>query len=211
MISVSYLKSMYSKEETLAKIMASEADFLHVDLMDNTYVPYTNFTLNELLLDLKDSKKPLDVHLMVDNPLKYLPYLLKLNVKIITVHLNIKDNLGKIISLVKKSNVLMGLAINPSEDVHLLDPYLDKIDYVLVMGVNPGMGGQPFKMNAINNLKYLQDKNILLGLDGGVNGEVLKYLEGLKIANLVSGSYVCMHPVFDEKIRELKKYFSKNN
>ena len=82
MIAVSYLKSIYSKEETIKKIGESTADFIHADLMDNTYVPYANFEINTLLNDLKNVPKPIDAHLMVANPLKYIPDLLKLNITI---------------------------------------------------------------------------------------------------------------------------------
>ena len=142
MISVSYLKSIYPEKETIKKIDESQADFIHVDLMDNTYVPYTNFKIDELLSNLKETSKGLDIHLMVSNPLKYIPLFTNLNVKIITVHYGIKDNLEEVISLVKKNHILMGLAINPDEDIHLLDKYLPLIDYVLVLGVTPEWVGK---------------------------------------------------------------------
>ncbi len=208
MISVSYLKSIYPKEETIQKIDASHADFIHVDLMDSTYVPYTNFKIEELLNNLKNTSKYLDMHFMVANPLKYIPLFTSLKVKIMTVHYDIKDNLEEVISLVKKNHILMGIAINPDEDIHLLDKYLPQIDYVLVMGVNPGAGGQEFNPEVIEKIKYLQDKNVLIGLDGGVNLKMMTYLNGLKIANLVSGSFVCQNYDFNKPIDELKKYFS---
>ena len=208
MISVSYLKSIYSEKETIKKIDESHADLIHVDLMDNTYVPYTNFQMAELLNNLKETSKGLDIHLMVSSPLKYISLFINLNVKIITVHYDINDNLEEVISNVKKNHILMGLAINPDEDIHLLDKYLPLIDYVLVMGVNPGMGGQKFNPEVIEKIKYLQDKKVLIGLDGGVNIEMMPYLNGLKIANLVSGSFVCKNSDFNKSIDELKKYFS---
>ena len=207
MIAVSYLKSLDDKEETIRKIEKSEADFLHVDVMDGKYVKARNYDVDTLVHDLRYVSKKVDVHLMVDHPLNYISSLISLNVFLVTFHLGIKDNIEEVIKTLKKSKSLVGIAVNPDEDIHLIDKYLKDIDYCLVLGVTPGEGGQKFNPEVIEKIKYLQDKGVAIGLDGGVNDEILPMLKGLKVAILVSGSYVCMSPNYNEKIRSLKKFF----
>lgn len=206
MISVSYLKSNCSKEETIKKINASTADYIHVDLMDGLYVSNKNFTIDEVINDLKDSIKPLDIHLMVNNPLNYIDTLAKLNPEIITFHLDSLDNPVDVIELIKDYNIKVGIAINPTDDVSILSDYLEQIDYVLIMSVTPGEGGQSFMPEVLDKVKYLENKNILLGIDGGINEDSIKYLKDYKIDIIISGSYVCMSNDYNEKISILREH-----
>ncbi len=204
MISVSYLKSICSKKETIKKIDESIADYIHVDLMDGIYVNNKNFTIEEVLNDLVNCHKKLDIHLMVQEPLPYIKDLINLNVWNITFHLDATKNPKKIIDYVKKHHINVGVAINPQDDIHIIDQYLNLIDYVLIMSVVPGLGGQQFMMEILEKVKYLEDKNVLIGIDGGINNITIKYLENYKIDNIVSGSYVCMSDNYNERINELK-------
>lgn len=205
MISVSYLKSNYSKKETLEKINNSIADYIHVDLMDGEYVSNKNFTIDEVIDDLKDSNKPLDIHLMVNNPLKYIDTLAKLNPEIITFHLDSLDNSNDVIELIKDYNIKVGIAINPSDSINILADYINQIDYVLIMSVVPGMGGQSFMPEVLDKISYLNNKNILIGIDGGINNETIKYLKDYKIDIIISGSFICMADDYDEQIKLLKE------
>ena len=205
MISVSFLKSIYDKCETLKKIDESEADQLHVDLMDGVYVEENNFTIESIINDLKDVNKPLDIHMMVNNPEKYIIDLAKLKPKTITFHLNTSNNINNVIDLIHEYNINVGIAINPDEDIHLLDEYIDKIDYVLIMSVYPGKGGQKFIPEVLNKINYLSNKNVLVGIDGGINDESIKYLKNYKIDNIVSGSFVCMSNDYNKQIELLKE------
>ena len=204
MISVSYLKSKYDKFETINKINESNADYIHVDLMDGLYVTNKNFTILDLLNDLSITTKPLDVHLMVNNPIEYIDYLTKFNVAIITFHLDSTNNPIEVINKIKENNIKVGIAINPDEDINILNNYYDLIDYILIMSVYPGKGGQEFIPNVLEKIKVLEDKNILIGIDGGINEDTIEYLKNYKIDIIVSGSYICMSDNYNKNIEILK-------
>jgi len=204
MISVSYLKSKYEKDETIFKINESNADLVHVDLMDGLYVPNKNFTILDLLDDLSKVTKPLDVHLMVNNPEEYLETLIKFEPQIITFHLDSTKNPIEVINKIKDNNIKVGVAINPNEDISILNDYISLIDYVLIMSVYPGKGGQEFIPDVLEKVKMLENKNILIGIDGGINKDTIKYLKNYKIDIIISGSYVCMSDNYNESINLLK-------
>lgn len=209
MIAVSFLKSLYSRRETIQKIDESDADLIHVDLLDGIYAGKVNINEDELIQDLINVKKPIDVHLMVKDPLKYIEKLINLNVWGITFHLNTTDKPLDIINYVKENNIKVGLAINPDEDIHILDKYLDKIHYVLIMSVIPGEGGQEFIPEVLNKIPYLYDKNVLIGIDGGINDSSIKYLKNYQIDNIVSGSFICLSDDYNKQINKLKTYQDK--
>lgn len=204
MISVSYLKSKFERKETLQKIDASVADMIHVDLMDGEYVENRNFTIAEVIDDLKDVSKPLDIHLMVQNAEIYIADLAKLKPFIITFHLDGTNKPLEVIDLIKDYNIKVGIAINPSENINILDNYMELIDYVLIMSVVPGKGGQTFIKDVLTKIKRLESKNILIGIDGGINDESINYLKDYKIDNIISGSFVCMNDDFNKQINILK-------
>lgn len=205
MISVSYITSKLNRLETIKKIDESFADLIHVDLMDGIYVENKNFTIDELKNNFNDTKKELDVHLMVNNPIEYIDALTKLKTKIITFHLDSTNNPIEVINKIKENNILVGVAINPSDDLNILDEYYDLIDYVLIMSVVPGKGGQKFMPEVLNKINLLENKNKLIGIDGGINNETIKYLKDYKIDIYVSGSYICMSDDYNKKINELKQ------
>lgn len=202
MISVSFIKSKLNKIETIEKIDKSNANYIHIDLMDGLYVENNN--LDNYLDGLSNTIKPLDVHLMVNNPLNYIDNFAKLNTEIITFHLDSLDNPLEVINKIKEYNIKVGIAINPSDNIYILDNYLDLIDYVLVMSVVPGKGGQEFIKDVINKVELLQNKNVLLGIDGGINSETIKYLKDYNIDIYVSGSYICMSDNYNEQIEKLR-------
>ena len=209
MISVSYLKSKYDELTTIKLIDESIADLIHVDLMDGLYVPNKNFELKQVIKLLTGTKKMLDIHLMVNDPLEYIEELSTLNVKIITIHLDSTNNLEKTIQMIKDKNILVGVAINPDENVDILNDYLDKIDYVLIMSVYPGKGGQTFISEVTSKVRKLQDKDILIGIDGGINKDTVHYLKDLSIDNIISGSFICMSDDFNARIKELQEGLEK--
>jgi len=200
MISVSYLKSKFEKKETIKLINESNADFIHVDLMDGLYVENKNFTIDEVIKDLLDTTKSLDIHLMVNNPIIYIDELAKLKPSIITFHLDSTDNPKEVIELIKDYNIKVGIAINPSDDINILDDYYELIDYVLIMSVHPGLGGQSFIPSVLDKVKYLEDKNLLIGIDGGINDHSIKLLNGYKIDIIISGSFICMSDDYNKQI-----------
>lgn len=208
MISVSFLKSKYSREETIKLIDTSDASLIHVDLMDGEYVPEKNFTLEEIMTLLNKTKKPLDIHLMVKNPLIYIKELVKLKPYIITIHLDSTPNIEETLAYIRNHDIKVGVAINPDESEHIVDKYIDKIDYVLIMSVYPGAGGQKFIPKVLEKVNYLKDK-FLVGIDGGINDESIKYLKDYPLDIVVSGSFICMSDNFNERINLLEKNLPK--
>ena len=205
MIAVSFLKSLYSRCETIKKIDESDADLIHIDLLDGIYAGVNNLQIDEIINELKNTKKKLDIHLMIKEPFEIIKKLVNLNVWTITFHLNATTNPIEIIEYIKKYNIKVGIAINPDEDIKLIDKYLNLIDYVLIMSVYPGMGGQKFIPEVLNKIPYLYNKNVLIGIDGGINEDTIKYLKDYKIDNVVSGSFVCMNNDYNLQINKLKK------
>ena len=198
MIAISFLKSKYSRVDTIQKIAESDADLIHVDLLDGIYAGVNNLDIDELIKELSNTKKKLDIHLMVKEPLEIIKKLINLNIWAITFHL---DATTKPIEI---HNIKVGIAINPDEDIHILNEYLDLIHYVLIMSVFPGKGGQEFILSVLDKIPYLYNKNVLIGIDGGINDESIKYLKNYQIDNIVSGSFICMSDNYNEQINRLK-------
>lgn len=207
-VAVSYLKSNRSKEETLSLLNKSQTDFVHVDLMDGIFVPENNLDLEETIQLLKDCQKPLDIHLMVEDPLKILSKLASLKPAYITIHVEI-SNVQECLLEIKKYHIGCGLAINPETKIDALYPYLESIDQILVMSVHPGMGGQTFTPNTVEKLKILstlkKEKNLpfLISVDGGINKETISLVKEY-VDRVVSGSFICMNEDYDTQINLLK-------
>lgn len=204
MIAVSYLKSKEDKKTTIKKINESNASFIHVDLMDGEYVSEKNFTIEEVIDDLKDTTKLLDIHLMTKNPLNYIKELVKLNVWCFTFHLDSTFEIDETIKFIKDNHIKVGIAISPNDDISIIDRYIGLIDYVLIMSVTPGMGGQEFIPEVLDKVRYLENKKVLVGIDGGINKDTIKYLKDYKIDNIISGSYICMSDDYNIAIESLK-------
>lgn len=204
MIAVSFLKSKYSRVDTIHKIDESKADLIHVDLLDGIYAGVNNLDIDELVKELSNTKKKLDIHLMVKEPLEIIKKLINLNIWVITFHLDATSNPKEIIEYIKEYNIKVGIAINPDEDIHIIDPYIDLIHYVLIMSVYPGKGGQKFISRVLDKIPYLYNKNVLIGIDGGINDESIKYLKDYQIDNIVSGSFICLSDNYNDQINKLK-------
>ncbi len=206
-ISASYL-GCKKIGQTLYNLNLTDVDYIHVDVMDGKYVKGKTMSFNELSTIGNYTRKRLDVHFMVERPLKLIDLYATLNVFCITVHLNIQDDLEMIIKRCSDYGIKIGLAINPDQDVSLVYPYLDKIDLVLLMGVNPGLPGQEFiksTLTKINTLKKEVEKrklNTLISVDGGVNLDNAKYLKDCDI--LVSGSTITKSNDYQETITKLR-------
>ena len=207
-ISVSYLSSKYSKEETIRLNEATDADYIHVDLMDGGFVPTKNFTISEVLSLLEKHIKPLDIHLMVFDPIIYISDLAKLKPKYITFHVEATKDIVKTIEEIRKQGIGVGLSIKPNTDLYELMPYLSLVDLVLLMSVEPGAGGQEFISSSVERLKelleYRRQNNLSfqIEMDGGINKDTIKQVADLDI--VVSGSFVCKSDHYQERINELK-------
>ncbi len=209
MISVSFLTSK-DIPKTLKKLNDTDAEFIHLDVMDGKYVNNKTLPFSEVKHIYEFTDKRLDVHLMVESPSKYIKNYASLNTEYISIHLNTKEDLLANLKLIKSYGIKAGIAINPDEEVSLLIPYLPYIDLILVMGVNPGMGGQKFISKTIDKLKELKvlrkeypNFKFKVSVDGGVNDVVAS-----KVINytdiIVSGSYVLNSNDYQKQINSLR-------
>lgn len=210
-ISVSYLSSIFDKESTIHLIDNSNADFIHVDLMDGKFVPKNNFFIDEVIQDLKNTTKPLDIHLMVDKPDAYIQEFSILKPQFITFHLESDTDIKKTIELIKSFDIKVGISIKPNTNISNIEPYLNDLDLILVMTVEPGAGGQRFlfdmleKIEELNDLRYNKGYKYLISVDGGINEYTALKSKKSGADILVSGSFVCHHENFNERINRLKK------
>ena len=207
-VDVSYLSSKDDTLTTIEKINNSNADFIHCDLMDGKYVKGKNINPFKLRKTLLACKKPLEIHLMVKNPIHYLRYFKDLNIRVIYIHFGhyFLYDLSKLL----KKGYRVGLAINPDEDLKMIEPYTKYVDKVLVMCVKPGKGGQKFIPETLERLRtlnsYRLNENLVFNIevDGGINPDTLKPIRK-HIDDIAVGSYVCESKDYDEQIKNLKK------
>lgn len=194
--------------KTLSDLNLTDVDYIHVDVMDGKYVKGKTMPFSELSTIGNYTRKRLDVHFMVSKPLKLIDLYATLNVFCLTFHLDILDDLDLIINRCRDYGIKVGIAVNPSQDISLVYNYLDKIDLVLVMGVNPGLPGQKFieetptKINTLRKEIEKRKLNTLISVDGGVNLENVKYLQNCDI--LVSGSTITNSNDYQEIITKLR-------
>lgn len=207
-ISTSILNAL-DRIEAVVKLNRTNHSYVHVDVMDGNFVSDTQFNVNEIRAINIVSNRPLDVHLMVDDPIKYVNKLNDLNIKYITFHVEVKKNISKIISKIKELGYGVGLSIKPDTDIEELIPYLKDIDMILVMSVEPGKGGQKFLNKTIDIVKKIKNiiiKNkydIKIEVDGGIDDKTITMLDGVDIA--VVGSYIIKSDNYASKINKLLK------
>lgn len=189
----------------------SEADFVHCDVMDGVFVPNISFGIPVISAVNSISEKPLDVHLMIVNPDKYITDFYNVGAKIITVHYEACTHLHRTIQQIKSLGIKASVCLNPHTPVFMLEDIISDVDMVLLMSVNPGFGGQKFIENTykkVSELKELiarKNSGAMIEVDGGVNFEVGKKLYEAGADILVAGSFVftANNPV--ETIAQLKK------
>ncbi len=206
-ISASFLSSKNIPED-LTKLNNTDVDYIHVDIMDGKFVPNKTMPFREMKHIYEYTSKRLDVHLMVEDPSKYIPLYAELNTEYITIHAEIEEDILKDLELIKSYSIKCGLAISPDTKVNELIPYLPYLDYILVMSVYPGKGGQQFIENTENKLKevraLLDSYNIkaVISVDGGIDNTTKDKCKEADI--LVSGSYIIKSDNFQEKISSLR-------
>lgn len=208
-VSVSILSSSIKPQDIVKKLDNTKADFIHVDIMDGKFVENKTWTISEVKKIVSYSKLPLDVHLMVENPSKYIEDYALLNTSYITFHYEAVKDIDKMINEIKNYGLKVGIVINPETDEKVLYPYLSKIDQVLVMSVHPGKSGQSFIDNTPNKIENLkqeiinQNAKTIISVDGGINDETGKLCVDKGVDMLVSASYI--HKDIVNNINTLKR------
>lgn len=211
-IAPSILSADFSRIEEAVKIAEKGgADLIHVDIMDGHFVP--NLTLGpQVVAALKDKTSlPLDVHLMVENPRMFIPLFQKAGADWISIHIEATHHLNKDIELIKESGQKAGLALNPATSIHLMNEIIQDLDFILLMTVNPGWGGQEFidschkKITHLKNLLSEQKLDIPIQVDGGIKLENMEDLikDGSDILVVGSGIYKKKRPI--EVIKQMKE------
>ena len=198
-------------KDEIEMINNSQADWLHMDIMDGVFVPNISFGFPVLEAVSKVCKKPLDMHFMIVHPEQYIEQTAKLGAMMMNVHYETCTHLHRTIQQIHAAGMKAGVTLNPSTPVSMLEDIIYDVDMVLLMSVNPGFGGQKFIENTIRKVKRLRKMiddagtHTLIEIDGGVQGETAPRLVKAGADVLVSGSYVFKSADPHATIEALKK------
>ncbi|WP_454895223.1 ribulose-phosphate 3-epimerase [Alloprevotella tannerae] len=196
--------------DDIAMLNRSEADWYHLDVMDGVFVPNISFGFPVMEAMAKLATKPLDVHLMIVQPEKFVTQVANLGAKIMNVHYEACTHLHRTVQQIKAAGMMAGVTLNPHTPVSLLEDIIGDLDLVMLMSVNPGFGGQKFIEHAVEKTRRLKQliqangASTLIEIDGGVNRTTGKLLADAGADVLVAGSAVFKAQDPEEEIRALK-------
>lgn len=186
----------------------SKADYIHLDIMDGHFVPNISFG-HELVAALRPlSSVPFDVHLMMDHPLFYIPSVVRAGADLITFHVECSDSISETIDAIHQGGAKAGLVLKPSTPVETLWPWLDRIDMVLVMTVEPGFGGQKFMPAMMDKVRAIKERapQMLIEVDGGVNDATIPQCVEAGVDICVAGTGVFRAENAEEALIRLQSY-----
>lgn len=188
----------------------SNADWFHLDVMDGVFVPNISFGMPIVKSIRQMTKKPLDVHLMITKPERYIDKFIELGSNILTVHVEATNKLNKIIDKTHQSNIKSGIAINPDTPISRIEDYINDVDLICLMGVHAGFGGQKFiektysRLEKLKNLINSRNSSAIIEIDGGVNETNFEMLKSLGADVLVAGSFIFKSTDYNKAIDLLK-------
>ncbi len=214
-ISPSILSADFTRlKEELKALEAAGADYVHVDVMDGHFVP--NITIGPFVVEAikKATRLPLDVHLMIEEPERYIDDFAKAGSSIITVHVEATRHLHKVVQMIKDKGLKAGVSLNPATPVNTLDDIIGDVDLVLIMSVNPGFSGQGFIPSALKKIEAVRrmigetGRNIELEVDGGIKVNNIKEAALAGADVFVSGSGVFGSGDYGKTIEAMRKEIS---
>jgi len=194
----------------IKKINDTDTDYIHLDIMDGEFVNNKTYNFNEIERINKVISKSKDVHLMVSHPITYIKDYISIKPDIITFHLEALDDIDEAINLIKSEGIKVGISLKPKTPVVEIYPYLDKIDLVLIMSVEPGYGGQPFIEKSLSKIKELKEYisakyyPVLIEVDGGINNITGKLCSQAGADIIVAGSFVTNNSNYQNQINKLR-------
>ena len=205
-VAPSLLAADFSKlREEIQEVESYGAEYLHLDVMDGNFVPNISFGAPVISSIRKHSNLVFDVHLMVENPDRFIKDIVDAGADVITVHAEATKHLNRTIQLIKSYGKKVGIALNPSTPLDVIKYDLKDIDMVLIMTVNPGFGGQAFIERMLQKIRDLRsiDPNIDIQVDGGINNKTSKLVKEAGANILVAGSYLFKGD-YKQKIESLR-------
>ncbi|MBS4804061.1 MAG: ribulose-phosphate 3-epimerase [Clostridium sp.] len=210
-ISPSILSADFSKlGEEIKKLDKAGADFIHIDVMDGNFVPNISIGLPVIKSIRNKTDKVFDVHLMIENPSRYIDEFVEAGADIITIHYEAEKHIDRAIDYIKSKGVKAGVSLNPGTPTTVLKDIIEKLDLVLIMSVNPGFGGQKFIPYSINKIKEVKEmslnvnKDLLIEVDGGVDRNNSKAIIEAGANVLVAGSAIFGDGKLKENIEAIR-------
>lgn len=214
-IAPSILSANFSKlGDEIKSVEEAGADWIHVDVMDGHFVP--NITIGPLVVEAarRVTSLPIDVHLMIENPDRYIKDFAKAGADLISVQVEACVHLNRTIQIIKESGLRAGAVLNPSTPLSSIEWIIEEVDFIMIMSVNPGFGGQNFIPNSLDKVgalrKMIRDRGLatLIEIDGGVNEKTIKNISDAGVDVFVAGSAIFKSPDYKKTIDRFRELIS---